>query len=97
MIELFLVISCIINIIFLFYCRWLIGILKAKEDDINILADNLAEYVSHVKAIHEMEMFYGDQTLKGLIEHGTQIIEKVEEFDFIVNQIDTEEPNNNEP
>ncbi len=83
MIELFLVISVVINIIFVMYSRWLIKILKTRQDDVNELADDIAKYVSHVKGVHEMEMFYGDQTLQSLISHGIQMIEKIEGFDFL--------------
>jgi hypothetical protein len=86
-----LAISILVNVVFIFYSRWLIGILRAREEDVNVLADNVAQYVGHVKAVHEMEMFYGDQTLKGLIEHGTSLVEKVEEFDFLLNEIEEEE------
>jgi len=86
MIELFLVISVIVNIIFIMYSRWLIKILKTREDDVNELADDVAKYVGHIKGVHEMEMFYGDQTLQSLIEHGTQMIEKIESFDFLLVQ-----------
>ena len=91
MIELFLAISCVVNILFITYSRWLIGILKAREEDVNVLADDVAEYVGHVKAVHEMEIFYGDQTLQGLIEHGTKMIEKIEQFDFIISEQSIEE------
>jgi hypothetical protein len=90
-IETVLAISILVNVVFIFYSRWLIGILRAREEDVNVLADNVAQYVGHVKAVHEMEMFYGDQTLKGLIEHGTSLVEKVEEFDFLLNEIEEEE------
>ena len=86
MIELFLVISVIINVIFIMYSRWLIKILKTREDDVNELADDVAKYVGYIKGVHEMEMFYGDQTLQSLIEHGTQMIEKIESFDFLLVQ-----------
>lgn len=86
MIELFLVISIIVNIVFIMYSRWLISILKTREDDVNELADDVAKYVGHVKGVHEMEMFYGDQTLQSLIQHGTEIIEKIESSDFLFNQ-----------
>tara|TARA_Y100000592_G_C5346536_1_gene256795 strand:+ start:272 stop:556 length:285 start_codon:yes stop_codon:yes gene_type:complete len=86
MIELFLVISVIVNIVFIMYSRWLIKILKTREDDVNELADDVAKYVGHIKGVHEMEMFYGDQTLQSLIEHGTQMIEKIESFDFLLGQ-----------
>ena len=75
-----------------FILRWLrIKILKVKEDDVNELADKIAEYVGHVKSIHEMEMFYGDQTLKNLIDHGTSLIKKIEDFDFLLGEEEIEE------
>ena len=83
MIELFLCISVCLNVMFVFYSRWLIGILKSREEDVNELADVVYEYVTHVKSVHEMEMFYGDQTLQSLISHGTQMVEKIEGFDFL--------------
>tara|TARA_S200000501_G_scaffold295638_1_gene281662 strand:- start:1828 stop:2112 length:285 start_codon:yes stop_codon:yes gene_type:complete len=86
MIELFLVMSVIVNIVFIMYSRWLIKILKTREEDVNELADDVAKYVGHIKGVHEMEMFYGDQTLQSLIEHGTQMIEKIESFDFLLVQ-----------
>lgn len=91
MIETFLIISVLSNIVFVFYSRWLIKILRAREEDVNQLADNIAEYVGHVKAVHEMEMFYGDQTLQSLIQHGTSMVEKIEQFDFLLNDIEEEE------
>ena len=91
MIELFLVISVIVNIFFIMYSRWLIKILKAREEDVNDIADNIAEYIGHVKAVHEMEMFYGDQTLQGLISHGTDLVSKIEDFDFLLQEAMEEE------
>tara|TARA_B100000287_G_scaffold403767_1_gene425867 strand:+ start:507 stop:803 length:297 start_codon:yes stop_codon:yes gene_type:complete len=83
MIELFLCISVCLNVMFVFYSRWLIRILKSREEDVNELADVVYEYVTHVKSVHEMEMFYGDQTLQSLISHGTEMVEKIEGFDFL--------------
>ena len=94
MIELALGVSVLINFIFVFYSRWLINILRNRDDDVNVLADEIAEYVGHVKAVHEMEMFYGDQTLQGLIEHGTSMVSKIEQLDFLLNDMEEEEEGN---
>ena len=91
MIEVFLVLSVIVNIVFVLYSRWLINILKAREEDVNNLADEVADYVSHVKSIHEMEMFYGDKTLQSLIDHGSSMVEKIENFDFLLTDTEIEE------
>ena len=93
MTELFLIISAITNIVFVFYSRWLIGILRATEEDTAQLADQVADYVGHVKAVHEMEMFYGDQTLQTLIHHGTDMVEKIEQFDFLLGEEPEEQEN----
>jgi hypothetical protein len=93
MTELFLIVSVIINIVFIFYSRWLIGILRAREEDMAQLADQVADYVGHVKAVHEMEMFYGDQTLQVLIQHGTDMVEKIEQFDFLLDEEPEEQEN----
>jgi len=42
MIEFILIVSVIVNIVFILYSRWLIGILKAREEDIGNLADHVA-------------------------------------------------------
>lgn len=91
MIEVFLVLSVVVNIVFVLYSRWLINILKAREEDVNSLADEVADYVSHVKSIHEMEMFYGDKTLQSLIDHGSSMVEKIENFDFLLTDTEIEE------
>ena len=86
----FLILSIIINIFAVLYARWLIQIIRLKEDDANDLADIVAQYVGHVKSVHDMEMFYGDQTLKSLIQHGTDMVSKIENFDYLVS-MDEEE------
>jgi len=90
MTEFILALSVFINLIFVFYSRWLINILKTREEDVNILADRTAEYVRHVNSVHEMEMFYGDPTLQSLIDHGTGLVEAVESFDFILSEVEEE-------
>lgn len=79
-----LIISAIINIFAVVYARWLIQIIRSKEEDVTGLADIIAQYIAHVKAVHDMEMFYGDQTLTALIQHGNDMISKIDDFDYLV-------------
>ena len=81
-----LTLSVVVNIFLLLYSRWLINIVRVKEEEAESLSIVINQYVSHVRSVHEMEMFYGDQTLQSLITHGTALIEKVQEFDYIVLQ-----------
>ena len=82
--NIFLAVSVLANLVFILYARWLINIIKTKEEDVTDLSEVIAEYVGHVKSVHEMEMFYGDQTLKSLIDHGKNMIDKIEDFDYLI-------------
>ena len=91
----FLTLSCFINLFAIFYARWLIQIIRSKEEDVTALAEVVAQYVGHVKSVHEMEMFYGDQTLASLITHGNDMISKIEDFDYLILE-EAEEPEDTE-
>ncbi len=79
-----LTISLAVNVGLLLYARWLIKILQAKEEESTAISETIAEYVSHVKSVHDMEMFYGDQTLTSLMEHGRELVLKIEDLDYIL-------------
>lgn len=79
-----LILSLAMNAGLLLYARWLIKILQAKEEENTVISETIAEYVSHVKSIHDMEMFYGDQTLTSLMEHGRELVLKIEDLDYVL-------------
>ena len=76
-------VSFVANVFGLFYIRWLLRTFKTVNDDISSLSVLVSQYVEHVSAIHEMEMFYGDTTLKSLIDHGSQLVEVIAEIDLL--------------
>ena len=77
-------ISLLINLVFFLYARWLIKIIKIKEDEFIRISEIISEYVKHVESVHEMEMFYGDKTLLSLIEHGKTLTSEVGDLDYIM-------------
>ena len=90
----FLIASTLVNIVLLMYIRWLLRSVVIMSEDIQDVALLVKGYVAHVKALHEMEIFYGDQTLQTLLEHGKELTESLENIDFILNEegeIDHEE------
>ena len=82
--ALLLVFSSIINIGLLLYARWLIKILQTKEEETTAISETIAEYVAHVKSVHDLEMFYGDQTLTSLMQHGKELVLQIEDLDYIL-------------
>ena len=49
---------------------------SVEEDFVNIL-NTLESFTDHLEGIHALEMFYGDETLKELIDHSREVINDV--------------------
>ena len=41
---------------------------------------NLDDFEKHLDQIHGMEMFYGDQTLQGLMKHSREMLNSIVDF-----------------
>ena len=70
-------------------------IYKLMKDNMSMDADmeGLLETVysleDHIRQIHDLEMFYGDTTLQGLIDHTREV---VDEIDFYRQKYSLEDP-----
>ena len=51
--------------------------LTSVSKDLEQFFKKLDEYEKHVDQLHGMEMFYGDQTLQGLIRHSREMINEI--------------------
>jgi hypothetical protein len=82
----FFVVSLLINFLLLIYTRWLIVSLGVVNEDIEGLTEMINDYVSHVKQVYELQMFYGDDTLKSLLEHGSKLTTALLDLDLLLNE-----------
>ena len=81
--DILLFLSVLINIVFIFYCRWLIKMYRGLTEDVTSIQEMIQEYLNHLNSIYELEMFYGDQTLSLLLEHGKELIKNLEGIDLL--------------
>tara|TARA_B100000214_G_C23441485_1_gene389422 strand:+ start:7 stop:432 length:426 start_codon:yes stop_codon:yes gene_type:complete len=51
--------------------------LTSVSKDLEQFFKKIDDYEKHVDQIHGMEMFYGDQTLQGLIRHSREMINEI--------------------
>ena len=51
--------------------------LTSVSTDLEQFFKKIDQYEKHVDQIHGMEMFYGDQTLQGLIKHSREMINEI--------------------
>jgi len=104
-----LTLSVLLNIGLLVYARSAIIRIISVSEEMGDLQAMVEAFTSHLKAIYELEMFYGDQTLQGLLEHALSFNEYMYTFEDIIslteeapeeNQeetIDDEEPEEENP
>ena len=63
----------------------MLGKLLSVSDNMGDLVEDLASYQNHLQQLYEMEMYYGEPSIKNLIVHSRQIIEHVKEFSNVYN------------
>ena len=80
---LFLIFSMILNIFLFLYLRWVLKKLVFISDNILALFESTEAFSAHLKTIYEMEMFYGDETLKSLLTHSKQLVEEIKIYEEI--------------
>ena len=73
-------ISITINVLLVWYLKRLSkrsSFLSTVTNDVVVM---LSDYERHIKAIHELPLFYGDTTLQGLMDHTGDVIKDVKEY-----------------
>ena len=87
--SLLCIVSVVINVILIWYIRKMLSKLLFVSDNIGDLLEEVDVFTAHLEAIHEMETYYGDTTLMGLIGHSkdlTKEIKKYREIYIITNE-----------
>ena len=80
-----LILSVGVNVLLLWYIRKMLGNLLAVSDNMGNLVEDLSSYQNHIQSLYEMEMYYGEPSIKNLIVHSRQIIEHVKQFSNVYN------------
>ena len=75
----------------LLYVKWLLSSLAVMNTDIANVTDIIKDFATHLKQIHELEMFYGDETLKSLIDHSNILVNTLDEIDLLLEEKEEKE------
>jgi len=77
------VLSVLLNTILLIYFRRVIGRIYAASEEVSEIFTRLDAFQEHLKSVHELPTFYGDDTLKGLLDHSTEIVKYLSRFEEV--------------
>jgi hypothetical protein len=90
-----LVASLLLNVFFIWYFRNLVSRLRFISENLGALVEETVSFRDHLESIHDLEMFYGDDTLGGLIDHVGEYSETLVDFEEIYTLLDEDEEEEN--
>ena len=82
--------SVMLNIGLIYYVRGAIVRLLSISEELGDLQTMIDSFAKHVKAVYEIEMFYGDETLSHLLAHAVSFNEQLETFEYIYSLTEAE-------
>jgi argininosuccinate synthase len=89
MTELEIILTCVValsvllNVAVFVYARSAISRLLYVSEELGDLKTMVDSFSEHVSGLYQLEMYYGDQTLQGLVDHAQSFNEQLETFEFI--------------
>jgi hypothetical protein len=78
-----LTVSIFFNIALVVYTRGAIVRLLSISEELGDFQQMVNAFAKHLKAVYELDMFYGDETLQGLLEHAVSFNEQLDTFEYI--------------
>lgn len=82
--------TMLIVVFLIAYVRWLIKQVEQINETLSQNNQMISDFSDHLSSLYEMEMFYGDETLKGLLEHAKLIVEEVKSADLLLVDLEKE-------
>jgi len=76
-----LALSIVLNILLIYYTKLSIMKFVQISDGVVGLKDSIQSFATHLKFVYELEMYYGDETLKALIEHARALSSSFDEYE----------------
>jgi len=78
--SILLFISLAVNAVLVWYARRLTKQFLFFTENVGELEESLGDFDTHLRGVHELETFYGDETLGALIKHSKVIVTRIRDF-----------------
>lgn len=89
--ALLLTVSVGLNIFLIWYGRNILQDFYYMSDNLGSLTEQVIGFSIHLKSVHELEMFYGEEILGGLIRHSKDLVETLQDFVEIVELFESDD------
>lgn len=78
-----LILSIVGNVFAFWYIRKLLAKILFVSQNLTDLVDLLTTYRNHLQRLFQLEMYYGDETMKFLIKHTRSLLDVLEDYSDI--------------
>ena len=78
-----LTLSIMFNVGVFVYARSAVLRLLWVAEELGDLQRMVTSFSNHIQAVYETDTFYGDETLRGLVEHARSFDEQLETFELL--------------
>lgn len=78
------ILTLAVVVVLVSYIRFLLKQLTFVSTNLTELNNEAISFAAHLKSVYELEAFYGDETLNGLLEHSIHFTSKVDKFSGIM-------------
>ena len=88
------ILSLLLNVLLLWYLRKVLYKLLFISDNISDLLDLMDDFSTHIERVYNMETYYGDEVLQGLVDHSKEIVKAIKEYEgiyIVTKYVDEEE------
>ena len=87
--SLMLLLSVTVNVFFLWFSWKSLKQIAEYDEELKEISLIMKRFADHLKSVYELEMFYGDETLRHLLRHAGDIISVFETYGLLL--LDEEE------
>ena len=94
---LFFIGSLSLNVVLVWYIIKLLTKLFFIQDNMEGLISLNQNFGDHLKELNELEMYYGDETLNGLLKHSKYVVEQLDVYAEILSGLDVAEDVEEQP
>ena len=85
-----LIVSLCFNIFLLWFAWKSIRQIAEYDEELRDLISVIKNFSHHVEGVHELEMFYGDETLRHLMRHARDIVSTFSTYDLLLSAEETD-------
>ena len=94
---LFFIGSLSLNVVLVWYIIKLLTKLFFIQENMEGLISLNQNFGDHLKELNELEMYYGDETLNGLLKHSKYVVEQLDVYAEILSGLDVAEDAEEQP